>query len=159
MPSKPRKQRNSNSPEPDNTPARPKPQRDAQGKWLKGSSGLGTVDVARARKTLNQLTIDGLSEAFRRGGKAAIDKVMKNAPAQFLKLCVLLVPRELEVTRATGAKGMSDEQLAAAVEAIERYLSRRGRALPPPTVIEGEAVSAPDASPLLPQPDPTPDPT
>jgi hypothetical protein len=63
--------------------------------------------------------------AFRQGGRAAIMKVMKNQPAVFLKLLVLLVPRELEVTHAGGVKAMSDEQIERTIEAIEGLLARR----------------------------------
>jgi hypothetical protein len=71
------------------------------------------------------MTIDAMIDAFRRGGRQAIDKVMKNAPAQFLKMAVLLVPRELEVTHSGGVKGMSDEQLERGIEALEVLLAKR----------------------------------
>ena len=48
--------------------------------------------------------------AFRRGGRAAINKVMKMQPAAFLKLLVLLVPREMKIEHS-GASAMTDEQL------------------------------------------------
>jgi hypothetical protein len=38
---------------------------------------------------------------------------------------VLLVPRELEVTHSGGVKAMSDEQIEAAIEAIQRMLEAR----------------------------------
>ena len=41
--------------------------------------------------------------AFRRGGRAAINKVMKTQPAAFLKLLVLLVPREMKIEHSGGA--------------------------------------------------------
>ena len=63
--------------------------------------------------------------AFRRGGRAAIDKVMKQQPAVFLKLLVLLVPREMRVEHSGGVKAMTDEQLEAAIEAIQGMLEAR----------------------------------
>jgi hypothetical protein len=63
--------------------------------------------------------------AFREGGREAIDKVIKTQPAVFLKLLVLLVPRELEVTHSAGVKGMSDEQIEAAIEVITDMLAKR----------------------------------
>jgi len=45
-------------------------------------------DAGRARRELNLATINGMAEAFRRGGKQAIDKVMKQSPAMFLKMLV-----------------------------------------------------------------------
>jgi hypothetical protein len=63
--------------------------------------------------------------AFRRGGREAIDKVMKQQPAVFLKLLVLLVPREMKVEHRSGIKAMSDEQLEAGIEAIQAMLTAR----------------------------------
>jgi hypothetical protein len=70
-------------------------------------------------------TINAMSEAFRKGGKQAVDKVMRQQPAIFLKLLVLLVPRELEVSHTGGVKAMSDQQIADAIEAIKSTLARR----------------------------------
>ena len=63
--------------------------------------------------------------AFRRGGRAAIDKVMKQQPAVFLKLLVLLVPREMRVEHTGGVKAMTDEQLEQGIEAITAMLAAR----------------------------------
>jgi hypothetical protein len=63
--------------------------------------------------------------AFQRGGRAAINKVMKQQPAVFLKLLILLVPRELKVEHTGGVKAMSDEQLEAGIEAIQAMLAAR----------------------------------
>jgi hypothetical protein len=85
--------------------------------------------------------------AFRRGGRAAINKVMKQQPAVFLKLLVLLVPREMKVEHSGGVKAMTDEELEAGIEAITAMLA--GRAGDQAQVIE--AVPAPAA---LPAPNP-----
>ena len=80
--------------------------------------------------------------AFRRGGRQAIDKVMKNQPAVFLKLLVLLVPREMKVEHTGGVKAMTDEQLEQGIEAITAMLAKRdagGNA----KVIEGEIAPVP----------------
>ena len=63
--------------------------------------------------------------AFRRGGRAAIDKVMKQQPAVFVKLLVLLVPREMRVEHTGGVKAMTDEQLEQGSEAITAMLAAR----------------------------------
>lgn len=63
--------------------------------------------------------------AFDRFGRSAIEKVARQQPAIFLKMLVLLVPRELEITQSSGTKGMSDEALEQAVQAIESFLARR----------------------------------
>jgi len=99
--------------------------RNANGTWAKGYSGFVGADGARARRLLNLDTLKTMHEAFQDGGRAAIYKVMRTQPAIFLKMLVLLVPRELEVTHSQGTKGMSDEQLEAAVQAIEGFLAKR----------------------------------
>ena len=88
--------------------------------------------------------------AFRRGGRAAINKVMKQQPAVFLKLLVLLVPREVKVEHSGRVKAMSDEQLEAAIEAIQAMLEQR--ASEDTKVIEGTAETV-----ALPAPDVVPD--
>ena len=71
--------------------------------------------------------------AFTRGGRKAIDKVMKNNPAIFLKLLVLLVPREMKVEHAGGVKAMTDEQLEAGRtrSMVRRAVLRSAGRLPP----------------------------
>ena len=103
----------------------PTVKRDAKGKWLPGVSGHPGGDAARARKVLNAATIAEMHRAFREGGRAAILKVMKQQPAAFLKLLVLLVPRELEVTHGGGVKSMSDAELEAGIEMIRSTLAAR----------------------------------
>jgi hypothetical protein len=85
--------------------------------------------------------------AFREGGRQAIDKVMKNQPAVFLKLLCLLVPRELEVTHTGGVNSMTDEQIEQAIEAIQDMLARRA-AGENAKVVESSAM--PVAAPVLP---------
>jgi hypothetical protein len=68
--------------------------------------------------------------AFKRGGRKAIDKVMKDQRAIFLKLLVLLVPREMRVEHTGGVKAMTDEQLEAGIEAITAMLEQRAGSVP-----------------------------
>ena len=66
-----------------------------------------------------------MGDAFRRGGQKAIDKVMRQSPAIFLKMLVLLVPRELEVLHNQGVKAMSDQQIDDAIAAIQAAMDKR----------------------------------
>jgi len=63
--------------------------------------------------------------------------VMRNQPAVFLKLLVLLVPREMPVEHTGGVKAMTEDQIVDAIAAIEGYLARRSGETA--KVIEGEA--------------------
>jgi hypothetical protein len=105
-----------------------KPRRDRKGRILPGMSGNPSGlanDAGAVRRTLNLSTMRELQVAFNRGGKKAIDQVMRTQPALFLKMLVLLVPRELEVTHSAGVKAMSDEQIEQAIEAIQNMLAAR----------------------------------
>ena len=42
-----------------------------------------------------------------------------------MKICALLVPREMKVEHAGGVKAMSDEQIEEAIAAIEAMLAAR----------------------------------
>jgi hypothetical protein len=105
---------------------------------LIGVPGNIGPDAGRARRALNLATIAAMQDAFNRGGQKAIDEVMRDHPAIFLKMLVLLVPRELEIQHTGGVKGMSDEALEAAIEALERMLNAK--------TIDAQAVEAPTTS-------------
>ena len=68
---------------------------------------------------------------------------MKNSPAIFLKLLVLLIPREMQVEHSETIKQMSDQQIEDAISAIQQMLAAREA-----KVIEG--VSEPMPAPALP---------
>jgi hypothetical protein len=127
----------------DDKPA-PIVRRRANGTFRPGYSGAIGTDAARARRQLNLSTIGALQAAFDEGGRAAIFKVMRTQPAIFLKMLVLLVPRELEITQSSGTKGMSDEALEQAVQAIEGFLAKRAAG-------PGADARVIEASPVLPQ--------
>ena len=119
-------------------------ERKPNGQFAKGSSGNLGGNAQRSRHALNADTIREMHLAFRRGGRKAIEKVMRTQPAVFLKLLVLLVPREMKMERSGGVKAMSDEQIEEAIEAIQTMLAARAGE----TVIEGEA----EVVPSLPAP-------
>jgi len=119
-------------------------ERKPNGQFSKGSSGNIAGNAQRSRHALNADTIREMHAAFRRGGRAAIDKVMKQQPAVFLKLLVLLVPRDMRVEHSGTIKQMSDEQIEEAIAAIKAMLAAQaGEAA---KVIEGEAEVVPSLS-------------
>src|SRR5262249_39713489 len=67
-------------------------------------------------------------------------------PAAYMKICALLVPREMKVERSGGVKAMTEEQIVDAIAAIEGFLARRSGETA--KVIEGEA----EVVPSLPAP-------
>src|SRR5215467_12726732 len=95
------------------------------GRFAPGYSGNPGGSPEAARKALNKDTILEMHRAFKLGGRKTIEKVMRNQPAVFLKLLVLLVPREMQVEHTGRVKAMSDEQLEQAIEALEGFLAKR----------------------------------
>src|SRR5262249_36902773 len=126
-------------------------ERKPNGQFAEGSSGNLGGNAQRSRHALNADTIREMHAAFRQGGREAIDKVMRTQPAVFLKLLVLLVPREMKMEHRGGVKALTTEQITAQIEAIEAYLARRsGEAA---KVIEGAAEPAALQAPNGPSPE------
>ena len=98
------------------------------------------------RRSFNKDFSFALAADFKKHGAAAIEKVRKQQPAAYMKICALLVPREMKVERSGGVKDLTDEQLEQAIAAIEAWLA--ARAGETAKVIEGEA----EVVPSLPAP-------
>src|SRR5262249_42049837 len=82
----------------------------------------------------------GLAAAWARGVQAGTGRVGGEWPAGYLKVCGMLVPREMKVEHSGGVKGMTDEEIEQAIEAIQTMLAARaGEAA---KVIEGTAEPA-----------------
>jgi hypothetical protein len=77
------------------------------------------------RRSFNKDFLLALAADFKKHGAAAIEKVRKQQPAAYMKICALLVPREMKVEHSNAIKAMSDEQIEAAIEAIQRMLEAR----------------------------------
>ena len=69
-------------------------------------------------------------------------RVRRESPAAYLKVCAMLVPREMKLEHSGGVKAMSDEQLERSLALIEEMLAQR-EAGANAKVIEGEAGVAP----------------
>jgi len=112
-------------------PERPNPSQLAQRRQPPAStrnpvySAATAPDGARARRYLNLSTILAMQQCFDEGGIGAIRKVMKESPSTFLKMLVLLVPREMQISQTTDVKQMSDDQISATIAALESIVARR----------------------------------
>jgi hypothetical protein len=125
-------------------------ERKPNGQFAKGSSGNLGGNAHRSRHALNADTIREMHAAFRQGGREAIDKVMRTQPAVFLKLLVLLVPRQMTLDHSGGVKAMTDEQLERSLEVIKAMIAERDAGAGA-KVIEG--VAEPAALPAPRKPD------
>ena len=111
--------------------------------FRQGVSGNPHGNRHRTRHLLNQEFIQALLLHFRQHGKKAIEKVAREQPASYLKILGLLVPREHKVEHRNLVKDLTDEELDAAIEAIQKMLATQAENA---KVIEG--TTAPMALPV-----------
>ena len=78
---------------------------------------------SRERARFGSEFISALRRDFRQGGPAAIAKVRKYQPAAYMKICALLVPKEMKIEHRNPIKDMTDEELEAAIEFIQKMLA------------------------------------
>ena len=116
------------------------------GKFAPGWSGNPGGSLEATRRSFNRDFLLALAADFKKHGAAAIEKVRKTQPAAYMKICALLVPREMQIERSGTIKQMSDEQIEEAIAAIRAMLDVR--ADDAAQVIEGEA----EVVPSLPAP-------
>jgi flagellar motor component MotA len=116
------------------------------GKFAPGWSGNPGGSLEATRRSFNKDFLLALAADFKKHGAAAIEKVREQQPAAYMKICALLVPREMKVEHSSTIKQMSDEQIEQAIEYIQTMLAAQaGEAA---KVIEGEA----EVVPSLPAP-------
>jgi hypothetical protein len=107
--------------------------------------------LAATRRTFNKRFLLDLAEDWQQHGREVFKRVRRESPAAYLKVCAMLVPREMKLEHSGGVKAMTDEQIEAAIEALENWMSRR-EAGAAAKVIEGTAETV-----ALPAPDVIPD--
>src|SRR4029453_13174658 len=95
------------------------------GKFAPGYSGNPGGSLEATRRSFNKDFLLALAADFKQHGASAIAKVRKQQPAAYMKICALLVPREMRVEHTGGVKEMTDEQIEAAIEAIQGMLAAR----------------------------------
>jgi hypothetical protein len=105
---------------------------------------FGSLEATR--RSFNKDFLLALAADFKKHGAAAIEKVREQQPAAYMKICALLVPREMKLEHSGGVKDLTDEELEQAIAAIKTMLAAQaGEAA---KVIEGEA----EVVPSLPAP-------
>ena len=107
-----------------------------------GRSGnpAGAPVGSRHRQQLNGEFIAPLLRDFRQGGPKAIERVRRTQPAAYLKILALLMPREHKVEHRNPVKDMTDEELEAAIEFINKMLATQAEKA---KVIDGGDASRP----------------
>ena len=117
------------------------------GKFAPGWSGNPGGSLEATRRSFNKDFLLALAADFKKHGAAAIEKVREQQPAAYMKICALLVPREMKLEHSGGVKAMTDERIEGAIAAIEAWMAAQ-KAGEGAKVIEGEA----EVVPSLPAP-------
>jgi hypothetical protein len=99
------------------------------------------------RRAFNRRFLLDLAEDWQQHGREVFKRVRRESPAAYLKVCALLVPREMKLEHSGGVKAMTDEQIERAIEAIEELIAKR-EAAANAKVVEGAA----EPMPALPPP-------
>src|SRR5215510_794795 len=96
--------------------------------WQPGQSGNPVGRVRGSRNRLSEEVICALLRDFREHGQKAIAKVRRTQPAAYLKVLVLLVPREHKVEYSNSLKNWTDEELEAGIDLVKQMLESRAAA-------------------------------
>ena len=137
-------------PTPQNQDAMPLPrrsERNTKGQYLPGVSGNPGGSPEATRRAFNKRFLLDLAEDWQQHGREVFKRVRRESPAAYLKVCAMLVPREMKLEHSGGIKAMTDEQIERSIEVIKGMLAERDAARKA-KVIEGEA----EVVPSLPAP-------
>jgi hypothetical protein len=99
------------------------------------------------RRAFNKRFLLDLAEDWEQHGREVFKRVRRESPASYLKVCAMLVPREMKVEHQNRLGQLTDEQLDEAIAMLEEMLARRSGETA--KVIEGTAEPA-----TLPTPEP-----
>jgi len=116
------------------------------GRFAPGFSGNPGGSPEATRRAFNKRFLLDLAEDWQQHGREVFKRVRRESPAAYLKVCALLVPREMKLEHSGGVKAMTDEQIEQSIELIKAMIAERDAANA--KVIEGEA----EVVPSLPAP-------
>jgi hypothetical protein len=95
------------------------------GKFAPGHSGCPGGSPEATRRAFNKRFLLDLAEDWQQHGREVFKRVRRESPASYLKVCAMLVPREMKVEHSGGVKAMSDGQLEAAFELLQGMVDQR----------------------------------
>ena len=121
----------------------------SDGKFAKGYSGNPGGSPEATRRAFNKRFLTDLARDWEQHGPEVFKRVRRESPASYLKVCAMLVPKEMKVETVNRLGQMTDEQLEAAISALEEIIAWKAGECA--TVIEGEA----EVVRSLPMPTPT----
>jgi hypothetical protein len=101
------------------------------------------------RRAFNKHFLTDLAQDWQQHGREVLERVRRESPASYLKVCAMLVPKGMRVEHSQNLKNMSDEELDAAIGAVRAMIvahagdgakviegTAEAVALPPPAEVE-----------------------
>src|SRR5262249_39986039 len=95
------------------------------GRFAKGFSGNPGGSPEATRRAFKKRFLLDLAEDWQQHGREVFKRVRRESPAAYLKVCAMLVPKEMKVEHGSRVKAMTDEQIEEAIEALEGFLAKR----------------------------------
>jgi hypothetical protein len=95
------------------------------GRFAPGYSGCPGGSPESTRRAFNKRFLLDLAEDWQQHGREVFKRVRRESPASYLKVCAMLVPREMKVEHSGGIKAMTDEQLETAFELLQGMVDQR----------------------------------
>jgi len=94
-------------------------------------SNLSQVDIRgnpggspeATRRAFNKHFLTDLAQDWQLHGREVLEWVRRESPASYLKVCAMLVPKEMRVEHSQSLKNMTDEELDAAIGAVRAMLT------------------------------------
>jgi hypothetical protein len=105
------------------------------GRFAPGYSGNPGGSPEATRRAFNKRFLLDLAEDWQQHGREVFKRVRRESPASYLKVCAMLVPREMKVEHSNPIKDLTDEQIVSMIEFIETSLEAQAGG--PVKVIEG----------------------
>src|SRR5262249_30062497 len=66
-----------------------------------------------------------LAEDWQQHGREVFRRGRRESPASYLKVCAMLVPREMQIEHSGGVKAMTTDQIEGSIEYIKEQLAKR----------------------------------
>ena len=94
------------------------------GRFAKGFSGNPGGSPEATRRAFNKRFLLDLAEDWQQHGREVFKRVRRESPAAYLKVCAMLVPKEVKLEHSTSAiKELTDEELEQVIQAIRAMLA------------------------------------
>src|SRR5215813_4171240 len=95
------------------------------GKFAPGHSGNPGGSPEATRRAFNKRFLLDLAEDWQQHGREVFKRVRRESPAAYLKVCAMLVPKEMKVEHQGRLGQLTDEQLDQAIAMVEEMIARR----------------------------------